>query len=163
MRAFLLLAGLCAALASPLAAQSSDLQLDGLNSKQFVSFLGPAAATITATQPAALTLHFHIADGFHINSHTPLSKLLIATQLIAIEQQGVRVTSVDFPAGQPYAFSFDPTNKLDVYSGVFTLVAKVKIVPGQHQFSAGLRYQACDHAACYPPKVLPVVVAVTAN
>jgi hypothetical protein len=26
-----------------------------------------------------------------------------------------------------------------------------------------LRYQACDHAACYPPKSLPVQVIFTAR
>ncbi len=162
-------------LASPLGGQSSAIVpeqalplqnapgTDELNSKQWMSFLGPETATIAAAKPATLTLRFHIADGFHINSHTPLSKLLIATQLVVIEQQGLRISAVDFPAGQPYAFSFDPSNKLDVYSGDIAITARLRATPGTHIFGAKLRYQACDHAACYPPKLLPVKVILTAN
>jgi hypothetical protein len=165
----------CGLLASPLAAQSAPIVPEQpmplqsgsggeeLNSKQWMSFLGPESSTVPASKPTTLTLRFHIADGFHINSHTPLSKLLIPTQLIVIEQQGLRVTGVDFPAGQPYAFSFDPSNKLDVYSGDIAITARLRATPGTHIFGAKLRYQACDHAACYPPKLLPVKVTLTAK
>jgi hypothetical protein len=161
-------------LALQVAAQSSQLvpdakplqagsAADQVNSKQWMSFLGPETAAVAAAKPAVVTLRFHVADGFHINSHTPLSKFLIATQLIVIEGQGIKVAKVDFPAGQPYAFSFDPTNKLDVYSGDFEVTAHLTVAHGEHPLHAALRYQACDHAACYPPKTLPVTVTLTAN
>lgn len=165
---------LCGLLALPLAAQSTDIvpasgaiQLNGgsnqLNSKQWLSFLGPETADVSAAKASTVTLHFHVADGFHVNSHTPLTKNLIATQMVVIEGDGIKVANVDFPPGQPYAFSFDPTNKLDVYSGDFAVTAHVTVARGQHPLHAVVRYQACDHAACYPPKTLPVVVTLTAN
>jgi hypothetical protein len=173
-------ASLCGLFLSPLAARSTSVapasgsapasaqvQLDSgsgqPNSKQWVSFLGPETTTVAAAKPSTVTLHFQVADGFHVNSHTPLTKNLIATQLIVIEGQGIKVANVDFPGGQPYAFSFDPTNKLDVYSGDFAITAHVTVARGTHPLHAALRYQACDHAACYPPKMLPVVVTLTAN
>jgi len=30
------------------------------------------------------------------------------------------------------------------------------VVPGKYEMRGVLRYQACDNAACYPPKKLPV-------
>jgi hypothetical protein len=34
---------------------------------------------------------------------------------------------------------------------------------GEHTIEGALHYQACDTAACYPPKNLPVQVAFTAK
>jgi len=34
---------------------------------------------------------------------------------------------------------------------------------GEHALDASLRYQACDNAACYPPRNLPVKVLFTAK
>jgi hypothetical protein len=39
------------------------------------------AQTVAAGKPAVLELRFHVADGFHVNSHTPKSEMLIATTL----------------------------------------------------------------------------------
>jgi hypothetical protein len=30
------------------------------------------------------------------------------------------------------------------------------VLPGKYVFRGELKYQACDNAACYPPKKLPV-------
>jgi hypothetical protein len=62
-----------------------------------------------------------------------------------------------------YSFSFDPTEKLDVYAGDFTMKLPVVAAAGEHTVSGVLRYQACDNAACYPPKTLPVQVLFTAK
>ena len=91
------------------------------------------------------------------------SSFLIPTQLLAIDEPGLNTRAVDFGPGVEYAFSFDPKTKLDVYSGEFTLQAHVVATRGEHTFHAVLRYQACDHAACYPPKTLPVEVKVEAR
>jgi hypothetical protein len=133
------------------------------NSKQWMTFLGPDTATVAAGKPSTITLHFRINDGFHVNSHTPLSKLLIPTQMVVAEREGMKVATVDFPRGTAYAFSFDPKTKLDVYTGDFSVTVHLVLTPGSHKLDAELRYQACDHAACYPPKMLPVEVDLTAN
>jgi DsbC/DsbD-like thiol-disulfide interchange protein len=116
-----------------------------------------------AGKRSVLELHFRVVDGFHVNSHTPKSELLIPTQITLQPTAGVKAEALEYPAGTSYSFSFDPTEKLDVYSGPFTVKLPVVAVAGTHTLDATLRYQACDHAACYPPKSLPVQVIFTAK
>lgn len=119
--------------------------------------------TVAAGRPSTLLLHFKVDPGFHINSHTPKSEMLIPTKIAVEEGDGSDVKAVDFPAGVPYSFSFEPKEKLDVYSGEFVLTAHLTTKPGAHTFRAALHYQACDAAACYPPKLLPVQQPFTAK
>ena len=74
-----------------------------------------------------------------------------------------KAEAAEYPAGTSYSFSFDPTEKLDVYAGDFTVKVPVVAGAGMHTVDGTLRYQACDHAACYPPKSLPVQVIFTAK
>jgi len=139
------------------AAQSSAHRPDS------VQFLFPDQISIPAKMPSAVELHFRVASGMHINSHTPHSKLLIATNLIVPEAAGMTISTVDFPAGADYSFSFSPNEKLSVYAGDFVLKATIEAQPGQHLLQALLRYQACDSNSCYPPKTIPVAMNVTAK
>ena len=118
---------------------------------------------IAAGKKGVLELHFRVVDGFHVNSHTPKSELLIPTQIVLQPAAGVKADALEYPAGTSYSFSFDPTEKLDVYSGAFTVKLPVVAEAGAHSIEGTLRYQACDHAACYPPKSLPVEVLFTAK
>jgi hypothetical protein len=118
---------------------------------------------IAAGKRSVLELHFHVVDGFHVNSHTPRSELLIPTQISLQPAAGVKPEALEYPAGTSYSFSFDPSEKLDVYSGAFTVKLPVIAEAGTHTVDGTLRYQACDHAACYPPKSLPVQVIFTAK
>jgi hypothetical protein len=118
---------------------------------------------VPAGKRSVLELHFRVMDGFHVNSHTPKSDLLIPTRIELQPAAGVKVEAVEYPAGTLYSFSFDPTEKLDVYSGAFTVKLPVVAEAGTHTIDATLKYQACDHAACYPPKSLPVQVILTAK
>ena len=43
------------------------------------------------------------------------------------------------------------------------LTLPVVAAAGEHTIDGSLRYQACDNAACYPPKTLPVQVVFTAK
>jgi Disulphide bond corrector protein DsbC len=118
---------------------------------------------VTAGKRSTLELHFRVVDGFHVNSHTPKSELLIPTQLALKPAAGVKAEPVAYPAGTSYSFSFDPSEKLDVYTGAFTVKFPVVAEAGTHTVDGTLRYQACDHAACYPPKSLPIQVIFTAK
>jgi Disulphide bond corrector protein DsbC. len=112
---------------------------------------------------AVVELRFKVAEGFHVNSHTPKSELLIPTNLTLQPAAGVKAAAIEYPAGTEYSFSFEPNEKLDVYSGAFTVKLPVVVEAGSHTVSGVLRYQACDNAACYPPKSLPVEVVLTAK
>ena len=118
---------------------------------------------IVAGKRSVLELHFQVVDGFHVNSHTPKSELLIPTQILLQPAAGVKADAVEYPAGTSYSFSVDPSEKLDVYTGAFTVKLPVVAEVGTHTLDGTLRYQACDHAACYPPKSLPVQVIFTAR
>jgi hypothetical protein len=75
------------------------------------------------------------------------------------------VTDLKYPAGEEMAFAFSPNEKLSVYSGDFTIDAVFKApanaVAGSYPVKGELRFQACDHSACYPPRSIPVQFQVT--
>jgi hypothetical protein len=141
----------------------------GVNSSEskaargMVSYLFPEQVSIPARTSTPVELHFRVADGLHINSHTPREKSLIATNLAVAETSGLKVTGVEFPPGTDYAFAFDPSDKLSVYTGDFTLKAQVTAPAGNYMLQGLLRYQACDSRSCYPPKTIPVAVDVIAK
>ena len=85
-----------------------------------------------------LELHFRVVDGFHVNSHTPKSELLIPTQIALQPATGVKAEAVEYPAGTSYSLSFDPTEKLDVYSGAFTVKLPVVAEAGTHTIDGTL-------------------------
>jgi hypothetical protein len=112
--------------------------------------------TVPAGRAAKVELRFHVEDGFHVNSHTPVSDLLIPTVLTVAPDGGVKLAGPEYPAGTSYSFSFDPKEKLNVYQGDFVVKVPVVASAGEHTLKGSLRYQACDKAACYPPRTLAV-------
>jgi len=86
-----------------------------------------------------------------------------AGEFIQASLAGVTAAAAVYPAGTSYSFSFEPNEKLDVYTGTFTVKVPVTAEVGTHSVEGVLHYQACDNAACYPPKNLPVALTVTAK
>jgi len=123
----------------------------------------PEAQTIPAKKPATLELRFQIVDGYHVNSHKPASDFLIPTVVTLEPAAGVKISEPQYPAGKPYAFSFDPGTKLDVYVGTFTVKLPVVVSAGEHTLDGTLKYQACDNASCYPPRTVPLKVLFNAK
>jgi hypothetical protein len=116
--------------------------------------------TAVAGRQSVLELNFRVIDGLHVNSHTPKSELLIPTTLTLDAAPGVKVGKAVYPAGTSYSFKASPNEKLDVYTGAFTVKVPVTAQAGARTLEGRLRYQACDREACYPPKTLPVEVAI---
>jgi hypothetical protein len=145
---------------------SADPQIAGLPAAPKttgpVSFLGDVAH-IAAGHADAVELHFHVADGFHINSHKPNSDLLLATTLTAAGSEGLRLQATEFPNGRPFHLAIGAGETLDVYEGDFRLTVRVVAPKGMSTLRGVLHYQACDHAACYPPRTLPFVLHVQAD
>ena len=140
-------------------------QMENLNgapvrSKSYVTY-DAEPQVIQAGKRSVVEMRFHIADGYHVNSHTPKSEFLIPTKVDLQSAAGVKAETAEYPAGT--AFSFSPNDKLDVYAGDFTVKLPVVAAAGTHEMDGTLRYQACDHAACYPPKSLLVHVLFTAK
>ncbi len=119
--------------------------------------------TVAAGKRTMLELRFKVQDGYHIVSHVPKSELQIPTVVDLPAADGVTVAAAEYPAGKIYSFSFDPSEKLDVYQGDFIVRVPVVAGAGAHELKGKLTYQACDTAACYPPRTLPVDVLFTAK
>jgi DsbC/DsbD-like thiol-disulfide interchange protein len=128
-----------------------------------VQYLYPEQITIPANKPTRITLHFRIASGLHINSHTPSDRVLIPTTLTIPEDSGVRLEEAVYPQGTEFSLPLDPATKLSVYTGEFTVRARITAAPGEHLVEAKLRYQACDNNACMPPRTIPVALEVIAR
>jgi hypothetical protein len=145
-----------------LMAQQGTINSGVSKPKQYISYSAEEQA-VKARKASVVEMRFRVADGFHVNSHTPKSELLIPTALNLEALDGVKTEAIQYPAGTAYSFSFEPNEKLDVYTGVFTVKVPVVAAAGSHTVNGTLRYQACDSAACYPPKTLPVQLILTAK
>jgi hypothetical protein len=105
-------------------------------------------------------LHFRVAQGLHINSHTPSDEFLIPTDFSIPDGMGVRLGAASYPPGTIISLAFDPKTKLSVYTGEFDIQARIVATPGNHLVQAKLRYQACDQNQCMPPKTINVPIDV---
>lgn len=125
-----------------------------------VEYLFPEQVSIPADKPSPVALHFRIKENLHINSHNPREQYLIPTVLSIPESSGVKLARADYPAGTDFTLPADPSEKLLVYTGEFTIQARIVAIPGDHLVEAKLRYQACDQNACMPPKTITVPIDV---
>lgn len=157
----LLLASLLAG-SNVVPAQQGTLTSPTAKTKQYVT-VAAEEQVVKAGKKSVIELRFKVGEGFHVNSHTPKSELLIPTNLTLKPAVGVTASAPEYPAGTSYSFSFEPNEKLDVYTGTFAVKIPVVAEAGSHTVDAVLRYQACDNAACYPPKSLPVEFVVNAK
>ena len=141
------------------------IQAQSMDDKPFVVMAPIGKVQLRAGATKDVNLDFRVGPEFHINSHTPKSPLLIPTALKLDAQAPVALGDVKYPAGQDVSFAFSGDEKLNVYSGDFTIDAFLKVpadaAAGSYPVKGTLRFQACDHSACYPPRNLPVEFQVT--
>jgi len=85
---------------------------------------------------------------------------MIPTALHLDAANDILLGKIDYPEGRDMSFEFAPDQKLNVYTGNFTVGVLVRVLhtatPGKYAMRGSLKYQACDDRACYPPKNLPV-------
>ena len=160
--------GMCIAIAIALAvllapAQTPNFTGHSTSKPAAVVYLYPEQVTVPAGKATTVTLHFRIAPGLHINSHTPSEDELIPTTLSIPEGSGVRLEGAVYPPGAGFTLPLDPQTKLSVYSGEFTIQARIVATPGDHLLEARLRYQACDNNACMPPRTMTAAIDVIAK
>jgi hypothetical protein len=125
-----------------------------------VQYLFPEQIRVPSGKMSPVALHFRISPGLHINSHTPPDQYLISTEFTIPEASGVRLDGADYPAGTDFRPDADPNMKLEVYTGEFTIQARIVATRGNHLVEASLRYQACDQNACMPPKTITMPIDV---
>ena len=125
-----------------------------------IEYLYPEQVTVPAGKTDKLVLHFRVAPGLHINSHTPKENFLIPTTFSIPDGSGVRLESANYPAGGEFVEPFDPSEKLSVYTGEFAIDTSIVANPGDHLVQAKLHYQACTNDTCLPPKTMTVAIDV---
>lgn len=123
--------------------------------------MAPApVVTIVQGKPATVPLSFRVASGYHINSNKPKSEFLIPTVLRVEATTDIVIGKTSYPEGHDQSFSFAPDEQLNVYTGDFRVDVLVRplhsVTVGKYIVRGTLKYQACDNAACYPPKQLPI-------
>jgi hypothetical protein len=125
-----------------------------------VVYSPPELTSINRGHLGGVVLHFRIPSGYHINSNQPKQEYLKKTELKVDAPTDIAIAGVTYPPGEDRSFPFDPNDKLNVYTGDFALKVLVRplrtVVPAKYAVHGTLKYQACDNAACYPPKQLPV-------
>ena len=133
--------------------------------KQYVTQLATPRVSVAGAKTVPVELKFVIDPEMHINSNHPTTENLIATKLTLDLPTDISVVKTVYPVGKDFSFAFDPSGKLNVYTGEFPIVLQVRPA---HGASAGtlkvhgeLQYQACNDRACFPPKKLPVEFEVT--
>jgi cytochrome c biogenesis DsbD-like protein len=131
---------------------------------QRVAFAPIATVRVAAGKSTKIELPFRVTSGYHINSNKPTSELLVPTVLSVKPPTDIVVAKLTYPAGVDRSFPFSPGDKLNVFTGDFTVTGLVRAArttpPGTYRVKAVLKYQACDDRACYPPGQLPVAFDV---
>ncbi len=131
----------------------------------YVTMAPVGSVQLRAGATASVELDFRIGSEFHINSHQPKADYLIPTALKLNAPEQLTVADLKYPAGEDMTFPFSPNEKLSVYSGDFSISAVLKApanaAAGSYPVKGELRFQACDHSACYPPHSIPVQFQVT--
>ena len=144
---------------------ASVMAQDSLGKKApSVTMSAAPVANVTRGKASTVDLQFRVSSGFHINSNKPTAEYLIPTTLKVDPPTDIVVGKITYPPGEEMSFAFAPDEKLNVYSGNFTLSVQVRplasVLPSKYELRGNLRYQACDNAQCYPPKNLPVLFQV---
>lgn len=137
------------------------------NKATYVTLQPMAVVTLTPAKPAKATVRFRVNPGFHVNSNKPTSDLLIPTEIKFEANPAVVVGKIAYPAGEDYALSFSPKQKLNVYQGDVAVVVPVSAAKnakrGTYTLKGSLSYQACNDNACFPPKTAPFELTVQLN
>jgi Disulphide bond corrector protein DsbC len=128
--------------------------------KAYVTLQPTDVVTIPRGHSGTVELGFRITPGFHINSNVPHQEYLRKTELKLDAPTDILVRKITYPDGEDRSFPFAPDEKINVYSGDFTVTVDVRplktVLPTNYAVHGKLNYQACDNAACYPPRSLPV-------
>ena len=125
-----------------------------------VSMAPAPLISVPQGKSGTVPLSFRVIRGYHINSNKPKSEFLIPTALKIDATTDIVIGRITYPEGKDMSFAFSPDEKLNVYAGDFQVGVMVRplrsVQTGKYMIRGTLKYQACDNAACYPPKQLPI-------
>lgn len=127
-----------------------------------LSVAAPPKLTAKKNTTVTAKIAVQLRNGYHVNSNTPADDYLIPLRLTwtatPLESKGVAYPK---PKMEKYEFSEKP---ISVFTGDFDLVTTFHVpasaTPGMQVISGKLRYQACTHKECFPPKTIEVKLPV---
>src|SRR5437588_275679 len=90
-----------------------------LPNNSWVEQVSSAPASVTRGQPHNVTIEFRVKKGYHINSNKPRSEFLIPTTLKLDAPTDIVIGKIAYPPGEDRSFPFDPSSRLNVYTGEF--------------------------------------------
>ena len=88
--------------------------------------ISPSVKTVLPDSQFQVIVVLNIADGWHINAHTPSFDYLIGTKLDLIPLKGVEVVEVGYPSAKKLKFAF-AEDALDVYEGRSPIIFAGKV------------------------------------
>ncbi len=97
-----------------------------------------------------------IASGYHINAHEPDEPFLIPT-VLSLDAGGLAFTEPVYPKPESQTFPFAPDKPMLVYDGTIEITTSAERMP-DGPVVARLRYQACTHERCLPPRTVQAVL-----
>jgi suppressor for copper-sensitivity B len=116
-----------------------------------------AALNITALKPgtdAKLAIVLDVKEGYHAQSHTPLTENLIPCRVILDDNPSLDTSDPIYPAGK--IEQYGQLGKMSVYTGRNIIYVPVHVKSdaalGAVTISGTLRYQICDDKQCYKPE-----------
>ncbi|MGB2821527.1 MAG: protein-disulfide reductase DsbD domain-containing protein, partial [Phycisphaerae bacterium] len=115
------------------------------------------ASHLTARPGGTIDLAVRIAidEGWHINSHRPLQKDLVATAVGLAKGWPGTLVETSFPHGRKVHFAFSP-EALSVYEGTVWILTTARldgnVKPGPLKLDLIVTAQACNDSACLSPE-----------
>lgn len=151
----------------PLSCVALDISSDGPARQSVFTVLPAGPVAVTAGHSVLVELKFRVGNGYHVNSNKPRADYLIPTTLSLAASSPLKIEKIVYPAGSDITLPFDPTDKLNVYSGEFAVTARLNasptLAPGSYQVKGEIRYQACNDNSCFPPKKMPLQFEVVVS
>lgn len=151
-------------LAAVLCALPAAAQFRVRASRPHLSVAPIPAIRVERGRSAPLTIDLRVNRGFHINSHTPNQDFLLPTVVHLDPPDGIMIVNIAYPEARELMLPFAGKDKMSVYSGSFEITADVRAsrtaAYGRFRVHGAVRYQACDHRQCYPPRTAPLAFDV---
>jgi len=146
---------LAAALVLAAAASASVVRAQAPDPKTLLK--ASAELTKAASVQGTLVVRCELANGWHVNSHTPSEDYLIPTEIQVTAPPGATLDAPKYPQGKDLKFSFSD-KPLSVYAGSFTIEVPVSWRSPDApppDLTGVVKFQACSDTQCLAPAEVP--------
>lgn len=108
---------------------------------------------------AYVAIRIKLEHGYHVNANKPLEDFLIPTVVTVEAPDGISLSEVVYPEPIEIVTGGSPT-PMAVYEEEFVVGLAIDVAdsvkPGAHDYTIGIRYQACNDKQCLMPRTLKI-------